>query len=134
MITPTDIRQKAARLYLPFLRSWLIDQPFFPQGFLVGKLPSDYVELRKGVHVLQAQSKARRGRGYTLEYKVHQKRFSGQQTLPIHAIIETERDFLWLVEKEEEFGLFCAFLCGAKAGFITGQNILLDGGAYPGTL
>lgn len=34
----------------------------------------------------------------------------------------------------EEFGLFCAFLCGAKAGFITGQNILLDGGAFPGTL
>ena len=34
----------------------------------------------------------------------------------------------------EEFGLFCAFLCGTKAGFITGQNILLDGGAYPGTL
>ena len=34
----------------------------------------------------------------------------------------------------EEFGLACAFLCGAKAGFITGQNILLDGGAYPGTM
>ncbi len=28
----------------------------------------------------------------------------------------------------------CAFLCGAKAGYITGQNILLDGGAFPGTL
>lgn len=34
----------------------------------------------------------------------------------------------------DEFGLFCAFLCGAKAGFITGQNILLDGGVFPGTL
>jgi 3-oxoacyl-[acyl-carrier protein] reductase len=34
----------------------------------------------------------------------------------------------------EEFGLACAFLCGAKSGFITGQNILLDGGAYPGTM
>lgn len=34
----------------------------------------------------------------------------------------------------DEFGPFCALLCGAKAGFITGQNILLDGGAYPGTL
>lgn len=34
----------------------------------------------------------------------------------------------------EEFGLACAFLCGAKAGFITGQNIVLDGGAYPGTM
>jgi 3-oxoacyl-[acyl-carrier protein] reductase len=34
----------------------------------------------------------------------------------------------------DEFGEACAFLCSAKAGFITGQNILLDGGAYPGTL
>ena len=34
----------------------------------------------------------------------------------------------------EEFGEACAFLCSAKAGFITGQNILLDGGAFPGTL
>jgi len=36
--------------------------------------------------------------------------------------------------RSREFGLACAFLCGAKAGFITGQNILLDGGAFPGTL
>jgi len=34
----------------------------------------------------------------------------------------------------DEFGQACAFLCSAKAGFITGQNILLDGGAFPGTL
>ncbi len=34
----------------------------------------------------------------------------------------------------EEFGLACAFLCGAKSGFITGQNLLLDGGAFPGTM
>ena len=32
----------------------------------------------------------------------------------------------------EEFGQLCAFLCGAQAGFITGQNILIDGGAFPG--
>jgi 3-oxoacyl-[acyl-carrier protein] reductase len=34
----------------------------------------------------------------------------------------------------EEFGAACAFLCSAHAGFITGQNLLLDGGAFPGTL
>jgi len=34
----------------------------------------------------------------------------------------------------DEFGQACAFLCAAKSGFITGQNILLDGGAFPGTL
>ena len=32
-----------------------------------------------------------------------------------------------------EFGAFCAFLCSVHAGYLTGQNILLDGGAYPGT-
>jgi 3-oxoacyl-[acyl-carrier protein] reductase len=33
-----------------------------------------------------------------------------------------------------EFGAVCAFLCSAQAGFITGQNILIDGGAFPGAL
>jgi 3-oxoacyl-[acyl-carrier protein] reductase len=33
-----------------------------------------------------------------------------------------------------EFGQACAFLCGAQSGFITGQNLLLDGGNFPGTL
>ena len=33
----------------------------------------------------------------------------------------------------DEFGAFCAFICSMHAGYLTGQNILLDGGAYPGT-
>jgi len=33
----------------------------------------------------------------------------------------------------EEFGDACAYLCSAQAGYITGQNLLMDGGAYPGT-
>ncbi len=33
----------------------------------------------------------------------------------------------------EEFGAACAFLCSAQAAYLTGQNILLDGGGYPGT-
>ncbi|WP_151448365.1 SDR family oxidoreductase [Lacisediminimonas profundi] len=34
----------------------------------------------------------------------------------------------------EEFGATCAFMCSAQAGYMIGQNILLDGGAFPGTL
>ena len=33
----------------------------------------------------------------------------------------------------DEFGAACAFLCSEQAGYITGQNRLIDGGAYPGT-
>jgi 3-oxoacyl-[acyl-carrier protein] reductase len=32
----------------------------------------------------------------------------------------------------EEFGAVCAFYCSVHAGFLTGQNVMLDGGAYPG--
>ncbi|MGD9942063.1 MAG: SDR family oxidoreductase [Burkholderiaceae bacterium] len=32
-----------------------------------------------------------------------------------------------------EFGQACAYLCSAQAGFVTGQNFLIDGGAYAGT-
>ena len=33
----------------------------------------------------------------------------------------------------EEFGAVCAFICSVHAAYLTGQNILLDGGTYPGT-
>ncbi len=32
-----------------------------------------------------------------------------------------------------EFGQMAAYMCSAQASYLTGQNILLDGGAYPGT-
>jgi 3-oxoacyl-[acyl-carrier protein] reductase len=33
-----------------------------------------------------------------------------------------------------EFGQLCAYLCSRQAGYITGQNLLIDGGANPGLL
>ena len=35
--------------------------------------------------------------------------------------------------RPDEFGAICAFLFSRQAGYLTGQNILPDGGAYPGT-
>jgi 3-oxoacyl-[acyl-carrier protein] reductase len=36
--------------------------------------------------------------------------------------------------RPEEFGDACAFLCSAQAGFISGQNLQLDGGSYSGLI
>ncbi len=35
--------------------------------------------------------------------------------------------------RPEEIGAYFAFLCSQHAGFVTGQNLLVDGGSYPGT-
>ena len=35
--------------------------------------------------------------------------------------------------RPQEFGAICAFLCSVQAGYINGQNVLADGGSYPGT-
>ncbi|HEX6015151.1 MAG TPA: SDR family oxidoreductase, partial [Geminicoccaceae bacterium] len=36
--------------------------------------------------------------------------------------------------RPDEFGQLCAFVCSAHAAYLTAQNVLIDGGAYPGTL
>lgn len=36
--------------------------------------------------------------------------------------------------RPEEFGAACVFLCSAHAGFISGQNLQLDGGSYDGLI
>jgi 3-oxoacyl-[acyl-carrier protein] reductase len=33
----------------------------------------------------------------------------------------------------QEFGAYCAFICSVHGGYINGQNLLIDGGSYPGT-
>jgi 3-oxoacyl-[acyl-carrier protein] reductase len=57
---------------------------------------------------------------------------SGQ---PVDAIMDARRKTIPARRfgTPEEFGAICAFLCSTHAAYITGQNVLADGGAYPGT-
>lgn len=57
---------------------------------------------------------------------------SGQ---PLDQVMETRRKGVPAQRfgTAEEFGAICAFLCSRHAGYLTGQNILADGGAYPGS-
>ncbi|EYC50644.1 3-oxoacyl-ACP reductase [Hylemonella gracilis str. Niagara R] len=54
---------------------------------------------------------------------------------PIEAIADARRQTIPAQRfgTPAEFGAICAFLCSLHAGYINGQNVLADGGAYPGT-
>ena len=56
---------------------------------------------------------------------------SGQS---VEAVMEARRKTIPAQRfgQADEFGSICAFLCSRQAGYINGQNVLADGGAYPG--
>ncbi|MEO8137559.1 MAG: SDR family oxidoreductase [Betaproteobacteria bacterium] len=53
----------------------------------------------------------------------------------VEAIVDAAREAVPMGRfgTSAEFGAVCAFLCSTHAGYLVGQNILLDGGSYPGT-
>ena len=57
------------------------------------------------------------------------------QGKPVEEILEARKKTIPALRfgNSDEFGAMCAFLCSVHAGYITGQNVLIDGGAYPGT-
>ncbi len=106
MITPTEIQQKVARSYLPFLQSWLRNEPFFPYTLPAGSPSSDFVQFRSEVETLHRSSKERRGYGYSITSQFKRMRQHGDQNLPVRIVIETQQDFLRLIEKVDEFAHF----------------------------
>lgn len=65
----------------------------------------------------------------------HQK-FAAARNIPLKQFREDAREQVPAKRfgTPAEFGATCAFLCSMHAGYITGQNILLDGGQYPGLM
>ena len=57
---------------------------------------------------------------------------SGQ---PVEAVMEARKKLIPAMRfgTPDEFGAYCAWICSQQASFLTGQNLLLDGGQYPGT-
>ncbi len=106
MIKPTEIKQKAERAYPSFLTAILKGEPFFPREFPVGKPADDWSILRDTVNQLINESKQRLGYGYSVELETCRTRKNGSQSLPARISIDTEIDYLKLVNKEKEFTKF----------------------------
>jgi hypothetical protein len=106
VIDPTQIKNKAARLYPQFLRSIITGEPFFPIEFPVGAIPKDYSALSKSVHQLMERSKQSLNYGYVLTLESRNTRKFGRQSLPTRIAIETESDYLKLIQKTAEAAKF----------------------------
>jgi len=76
-----------------------------------------------GIHAPDSANSLDQGVAESTGIDVDQARENRQQTIPARRY-----------GTAEEFGATCAFLCSQHAGFIVGQNILLDGGAVNATL
>src|SRR6266702_5915412 len=85
------------------------------------------------------------GRGVTINNLLPGIFDSDAQRMHVGAMLEASGktfEELWRARAEanpakrygrpSELGAYCAFLCSQHAGFITGQNLLIDGGSYPG--
>ncbi len=68
--------------------------------------------------IAQTMQGAAKKQGKTVEEVVNQRRL----TIPAKRLGNIQ-----------EFGAACAFICSSQASYFTGQNFLIDGGAYPGT-
>ncbi|MFG1400217.1 MULTISPECIES: SDR family oxidoreductase [Roseixanthobacter] len=72
----------------------------------------------------------------TRRLKAGQEAAARQQGLDVSVVRDQRREAIPAKRFGEpsEFGAACAFLCSTQAGYITGQSLLIDGGAYPGIL
>lgn len=119
MITPSEIRKQASRKYRAFLRACVRGDAFFPLEirFRKARASDDYLALRQWVGDLLAGSKAEQGYGYTVTLEERQLRRYGRQTLPARIAIETEDDYLRLLNKEREFSRWRAAVTVTLARF-----------------
>jgi 3-oxoacyl-[acyl-carrier protein] reductase len=85
------------------------------------------------------------GRGVTINNLLPGPFDTDAQREHVQGMVDAERSFdqIWNARvatnpagrfgQPAELGAYCAFLCSTGAGFVTGQNLLIDGGSYPGT-
>ncbi len=106
MISPEEIKKKAARKYPDFLRATLDSSAFFPMELPIGSTPKIYPDLQQSVTALIDRSKESIGFGYTLMLEPTNTRRHGRQSLPKRIYIEAATDYLKLIDKTKEFERF----------------------------
>jgi len=109
MITPNEIKIKAEKRYPTYLQSIVEGIPFAEIIILGDKKPSkNFAEYQAEITALLAQSKEKKGYGYTVKYQTINKKEIGTQDIPSEISFQTENDFLKFLHKEKEVTEFRA--------------------------
>jgi hypothetical protein len=110
VISPDEIRRKAANLYRPFLRAWLAGDVFFPRVIPTNRTldRDDIPAAIAAMHSLRAGAKETLGYGYSIEWRTIRSGHFGRNPFPDRIVLETPEDLLRLIGKSSEFKAFAA--------------------------
>lgn len=108
MISPDEIKAKAARKYISFLQSLLEEIPFSKLVIRGDKsyTKSSLADFEKEILLIVSQSKEKKGYGYTLEFQRVKTKYLGTQDLPTTIYFDSEKDLLKYLGKGKEVELF----------------------------
>ncbi|MDX9899695.1 MAG: DUF2220 family protein [Spirochaetia bacterium] len=112
MIGPSDIKKKAERRYIDYLRSVVGGQPIFPLDITFAKIkPGEavrrWVELRRELVCLRDESaETRIAASYSIEWEERRDKLAGTQSLPQRIFFPTEVSYLSFIGKKKEVARF----------------------------
>jgi hypothetical protein len=107
MITVTEIRKKADKVFAAVLTAAVYGDPFFPLTLRSDKsLSRNFVEMSKEIAHVMADSKDRKGFGYTIVSERIKHRQHGVQDIPKSIVFETAADYLKFIGKSKDYEQF----------------------------
>ena len=103
MIRLQDIQKKAEHKKSEYLKAKILNTAFFPLSLRgdKGSIHDDFATREAKLSLLFSHSKAKKGKGYSLELGFQDSRIMGRQTIITGITIESEEDYLYLLKEEK---------------------------------
>ncbi len=107
MITPIEIKKKAANKYKAYLQSIIEGESFNPIVIVGDKKPNENtVKFEEELTDLISYSKEKKGYGYTIDYQRVKTKRHGIQDIPTSISFQTEYDYLKYINEEKDTAKF----------------------------
>ena len=106
MKSPNEIKQYAEKIYSKFLSATLTDNMFFPIVIKNNREKLSFAQRLNAQKKLTDNSKEKKGFGYTIDFKIINKRKEGKQEIIDKIYFQNQADYLKYINKEKDFNDF----------------------------